>query len=774
MVRATAATAGALIGAVLIGAALNISTAEPATEGSMLGFSAIDALQEQQLEQRFDAALSPADMQAWMRSMSSAPNHVGSVHDHANAEQILHLFQSWGWQASIETFEVLYPTPRHIALRLLSPTKFSARLHEPAIPGDATPADATYPGGERALPPYNVYGADGDVSGQLVYVNHGMPEDYEELDRRGISVKDRIVIARYRGGWRGLKPKLAYEHGAVGCVIYSDPRDDGYFPGDVYPQGGWRPPDGVQRGSVEDMPLYPGDPLTPGEGATRDAHRLSREAAQSLAKIPVLPVSYADARPLLAALGGPVAPPSWRGALDITYHIGPGAARVRLQVQSDWRMKPIYDVIARIAGSELPDEWVLRGNHHDAWVFGAWDPLSGHSAMLAEAKALGQLLQSGWRPRRTLVYASWDGEEPGLLGSTEWAESHAQELREHAVAYLNSDENERGFLAVGGSHSLQRLVTEVSAGVHDPQTDGSVQARLRAHLRVEAFQNPNASDRARRLAQAAADGADLPLEPLGSGSDFSAFLQHLGIASLNVQYVGEGEQQGVYHSAYDTFDHYAKFGDPGFQYELAQAQTVGHLALRLADADALPLQAGDLAGEVESYLQELHKLASDEAEHAQALADLRRSRAFELASDPRHPLGPPSPEGEVPMLDFAPLDTAATQLQHCAEAYDSVLAEASVPGLSLDAAQRAQLDVLLQGLEQTLLIDAGLPRRPWYKHLMYAPGALTGYEAKTVPGVREAIENHRWQEAQQYIGLTAQALGRYCERLDSASALLRQ
>ncbi|HEY3731952.1 MAG TPA: M28 family metallopeptidase [Steroidobacteraceae bacterium] len=762
------ARARAAIAALLIAAA-----GESAGEGGMLGFSAADALQEQGVEQRFDAALNPTDMQAWMRTMASAPNHVGSAHDRANAEQIQHLFRSWGWQASIETFEVLYPTPRHLALQLLSPTKFSARLHEPAIPGDATAADATYPGNNRALPPYNVYGADGDVSGELVYVNRGMPEDYEELDRRGISVKDRIVIARYRGGWRGLKPKLAYEHGAIGCVIYSDPHDDGYFTGDVYPQGGWRPPEGVQRGSVADMPLYPGDPLTPGEGATRDAHRLPRAEAQSLVKIPVLPVSYADARPLLAALGGPVAPSSWRGALDITYHIGPGAARVRLRVQSDWSLKPIYDVIARIPGSEFPDEWVLRGNHHDGWVFGAWDPLSGHSAMLAEAKALGQLLQTGWRPRRTLVFASWDGEEPGLLGSTEWAETHAQELREHAVAYLNSDESERGFLRVGGSHSLQRLVNEVSAGIHDPQTDGSVQARARARLRVQAFEDPKASDRARRLAQLAASGADLPLDALGSGSDFTPFLQHLGIASLDVEYVGEGEQEGVYHSAYDTFDHFMRFGDPGFHYEVAQAQTLGHLALRLADADVLPLQTADLATEVQNYLQELHKLASDASDHAQALADLRRSEVFELTTDPRAPVGPPAVEGEVPSLDFAPLEQAAAQLQRCTQTFDSALADAAATGLTADAGRRGQLDERLRGLEQTLLIEAGLPRRPWYKHLLYAPGALTGYDAKTIPGVREAIEKHRWEEAQQYIGLTAQALTRYCAQLDGADTLLR-
>jgi N-acetylated-alpha-linked acidic dipeptidase len=372
------------------------------------------------------------------------------------------------------------------------------------------------------------------------------------------------------------------------------------------------------------------------------------------------------------------------------------------------------------------------------------------------------------------VYASWDGEEPGLLGSTEWAETHAQELREHAVAYLNSDESERGFLRVGGSHSLQRLVNQVSEGIHDPQTNGSVQARARARLRVQAFEDPNANDRARRLAQLAASGADLPLDALGSGSDFTPFLQHLGIAALDVEYVGEGEQEGVYHSAYDTFDHFMKFGDPGFHYEVAQAQTLGHLALRLADADVLPMQPADLASEVQNYLRELQKLASDESDHAQALADLRNSGVFELATDPRAPVGPPADEGQVPSLDFAPLEQAAAQLQRCAQAFDTALADAGAAGLTADAERRGQLDERLQGLERTLLIDAGLPRRPWYKHLLYAPGALTGYDAKTIPGVREAIEAHRWEEAQQYLGVTAQALERYCAQLDSASALLRK
>jgi N-acetylated-alpha-linked acidic dipeptidase len=490
-------------------------------------------------------------------------------------------------------------------------------------------------------------------------------------------------------------------------------------------------------------------------------------------KIPVLPISYADAQPLLLALGGPVAPASWRGALPITYHIGAGPARVHLQVQSDWGLKPIYDVIARITGSELPDEWVLRGNHHDGWVFGAWDPLSGNSALLAEAKAIGTLLKSGWRPRRTLVYASWDGEEPGLLGSTEWVETHAQELRRHAVVYVNSDTNARGFLEAGGSHSLQRLVNEVSAGIPDPQTDGSVQARLRAKLRVDAYQSAAPSEQVKHLGQAAASTADVPIAALGSGSDYTPFLQHLGIATLDLSYGGEGDNEGVYHSVYDSFEHYLRFGDPGFVYGIAEAQTVGHVILRMADADLLPLQFSDAAEALDGYVHELHQLAYDQGEQAQTLAQLRQARAFELAADPTRPVGAPAAEAEVPYLNFAPLDDAMAHLKRSARAYDAAVADAVARGVALTLAQRGQLDSVLQGLEQTLTSDEGLPGRPWYRHLIYAPGLYTGYGAKTMPGVREAIELRHWDETVQYIGITARAIESYCDRLDAATALLR-
>src|SRR5579863_1370251 len=457
--------------ACMLSAATLCAAAPAADSVHMQGFSAAAADAETQLEQRFDSDLSAANLRTWMEQMSSEPNHVGSAHDRANAEFQLQKFREWGWDASIETFSVLDPTPRTVAVELVAPTHFVARLTEPPIAGDRTSSKT-----RDELPAYNVYGADGDVTAELVYVNQGMPDDYAELERRGVSVKGRIVLTRYGGGWRGLKPKLAYEHGAVGCLIYSDPRDDGYGKGDTYPKGGYRPRDAVQRGSVQDLVLYTGDPLTPGVGATMSAPRLAIRDAKTILKIPVLPISYAAAEPLLAALAGGVAPPTWRGGLPLTYRLGPGPAKVHLKVLSDWNQKTLYDVIAVLRGAQEPDRWIIRGNHHDGWVFGATDPLAGQVALMAEAKAIGRLYKEGWRPRRTLVYASWDGEEPGLLGSTEWVETHAQELRDKAVLYLNSDESGRGFIMPGGSDSLQRLLNEVAAAVIDPETGVSVQA----------------------------------------------------------------------------------------------------------------------------------------------------------------------------------------------------------------------------------------------------------------------------------------------------------
>jgi N-acetylated-alpha-linked acidic dipeptidase len=743
-----------------------VQAAAPAAPAGVFGFTAETVPAEQAAEQRFDAQLDPGQMTEWLRRMSAEPNQVGSPHDKANAEWVRDQFRQWGWNADIETFEVLYPTLKHHLLELTAPSRFVASLVEPPIPGDATSARSD------AMPPYNVYGADGDVTGELVYVNAGMDEDYKDLARRGIDVKGKIVIARYGGGWRGLKPKLAQERGAVGCIIYSDPRDDGYGPGDVYPQGGWRPAGGVQRGSVSDMPLYSGDPLTPGVGATKGAKRLAVAQAKSLLKIPVLPISYADAQPLLAAIGGPVAPAAWRGGLPLTYHIGPGPATVHLQIRSDWSLKTVYDVIARIAGVGSPDQWVVRANHRDGWVYGAWDPLSGHVMMLAEAKAIGELVRTGWRPKRTLVYASWDGEEPGLLGSTEWAETHAEELQRKAVVYINTDDTGRGFLRAGGSATLQHLVNEVAGAVPDPETGVSVAARQRASLMVAGY-GGGASERQRKDARLASTGADLPLEALGSGSDFTPFLQHLGIAALNLTYTGEEDQGGVYHSAYDTFEHYTRFGDPGEKYGVAGAQTVGRLVLRMAAAEVVPMQFTGFAEAIGEYVAELHRLADDKRRDAEELAKLLEQNAFALATDPTRSVGPPAREPDVPYFELAPLDNVAARLNRSARVYDELYARFLAGAVRLTARQKSDLDDLLRGMEQTLTDERGLPGREWYRHLIYAPGTLTGYGAKTLPGVREGIEQGRFDEANRYIPITAAALSAYCDRLDRALALLR-
>jgi N-acetylated-alpha-linked acidic dipeptidase len=748
MLDAFARRFGALLAGTL--ATLNAG-AEAGGADRLLGFSVRSSADEQRLERRFDAELNPSDLRSWMQRMTSAPNQVGSVHDKANALFILNQFREWGWDASIEEFSVLYPTPREEVLELAGPDHFTARLREPAVKGDATSEKI-----RDELPPYNVYGADGDVTAELIYVNQGMPDDYEELERRAVSVKGRIVIARYGGGWRGLKPKLAYEHGAIGCVIYSDPRDDGYAAGDAYPRGGYRPRDSVQRGSVQDLTLYAGDPLTPGAGSTPGAKRLALKDAATILKIPVLPISYADAEPLLAALGGAVAPAAWRGALPITYHLGPGPAQVHLKVLSDWNQKPVYDVIARIRGSEEPDHWIIRGNHHDAWVFGAADPFSGHVALMAEAKAIGTLVKQGWRPRRTLIYASWDGEEPGLLGSTEWAESHAAELVDKAVLYINSDMNSRGTLDAEGSHAMQRFVNEAARDVPDPETGVSVQARALAARHVAGYEAGRGAD----------TGAELPLGALGSGSDYTPFLQHLGVNSLNVEFHGEADY-GVYHSAYDSFDHFRRFVDPTFQYGVALAQVAGRLVLRAAQAELIPASESDFAAAVAGYDDELHQLIDGMRSRSVELSKLLDEGAFELAMDPRLPRSAPLRPDEVPYLSFADLDNAVERLRVSAGSFDKRYQRLAA---GAEASAQGRLNATLAGLEQSLTDPRGLPSRQWYQHMIYAPGMHTGYGVKTLPGIREAIEERRWDEANQYIGVVARALQAYSARLDRAVA----
>jgi N-acetylated-alpha-linked acidic dipeptidase len=711
------------------------------------------------LEQRFDSMISPAEQQQWLQTMSSEPNHVGSPHDKANAEMTLALFKQWGWDAHIEQFDVLYPTPITTTLELVTPERVTLGGQEPPVPEDPT---SNNPG---MLPPYVAYQGDGDVTAPVVYVNYGMPDDYVALERRGISVKGKIALARYGAGWRGLKPKLAQEHGAVGTLIYSDPADDGYTQGDPYPAGGARPPHGVQRGSVEDMTLYPGDPLTPGVGATANARRLTRETSPVLLKIPVLPISYADASKIIEHLQGPVVTGNQRGALGMTYHWGgTDAVKVHLAVKSDWSLKPVYDVIAKLPGKTYPDQWVIRGNHRDGWVMGAADPLSGHVAMMSEAKALGAMVRSGWRPDRTIVYASWDGEEPGLLGSTEWAETHADELKRKAVLYINTDNNGRGYLYAGGNGELQRFITGVAADVADPQTGVPVLERGRAAILAGHYLDPG---EVRPSLLADAKAGKLPLGPLGSGSDYSSFAQHLGIPSLNLGFGGEDQSGGSYHSVYDSYYHVMHFDDPGLAYGAALSKVVGRLVLRSADAPRAPAHYSDLASDVSEYIDQIQKLATDQREKDRTLVDLRREGDFKLSSSPTDPTTAPPDEGITPLIDMLALQNASDHLTRAAAAADGMLAHED----KLPPATQARINGALMTIDQLLLDPQGLPGRGWYKNLISAPGMLTGYGAKTLPGVREAIEQRRWDDARTYVGRTAAVIEAYANRLDQAVAM---
>ena len=619
-----------------------------AADKPLLGFLGDRGAEQRELEARFDSYLRSENLRDWMKRLSARPHHVGSPYGREIAEFLVSQFESWGYDTEIEEFHVLFPTPKMRLLEMIEPGRFTAALEEPLLEEDATSGQK-----DEQLPTYNAYSVDGDVTGELVYVNYGVPSDYEKLERRGIDVTGKIVIVRYGGSWRGIKPKVAAEHGAIGCIIYSDPRDDGYFQGDVYPKGAYRMDWGAQRGSVADMPLYPGDPLTPHVGATRDAARLDRKEAPTLTKIPVLPISYADALPLLNALGGPLAPVSWRGALPITYHLGPGPARVHLKLEFNWHLAPAYDVIAKMEGRERPDEWVIRGNHHDVWVNGARDPVSGLVALMEEARAIGELAKTGWRPARTIVFAAWDAEEPGLLGSTEWAELHADVLKDHAVAYINSDSNSRGFLNMAGSHTLEQFINEVARDVVDPQTQISVSERLRA----------------RALVRGGADGQDEGgdqrdhrIAALGSGSDYTPFLQHLGIASLNLSYSGESGG-GSYHSIFDSFDHYTRFGDPQFEYGIALAQTAGRAVLRLAEADVLPFEFTSFSQTLSRYADEVSSLIDNMRTETEWRNWLIQEEQYSAAADSTQTYVPPQPEDPVPYLNFAALQNALTTLQ---------------------------------------------------------------------------------------------------------------
>ena len=723
----------------------------------VLGSLDAAAQQGQAWDARFRAIPEARNLEEYVRIMSARPHHLGSAYGKENAEWILARFKEWGWDAQIENYDVLFPTPKERSVEMVEPSRFRLTLEEPPVAVDPTSSQKS-----EQLPSFNAYSVDGDVTGPLVYVNYGRPVDYEELDRRGISVKGAIVIARYGASWRGVKPKVAAERGAIGCLIYSDPRDDGYWVDGVFPDGPMRSKDGVQRGSVMDIPTYPGDPTTPGRGSTAGTSRLELKDVTTLTKIPVLPISYGDAQPLLAALTGEAAPMDWRGGLPITYRIGPGPARVHMKLAFDWSLKRVHNVIARLPGSTYPAEWIVRGNHHDAWVNGALDPASGMSAELEEARALGELVKQGWRPKRTIVYAAWDGEEQGLLGSTEWVEHHEAELRDKAAVYINTDGNGRGFLGVGGSHALEPLVNAVAKEVEDPETKGSVWKRMQARAIAMGPQPARNEARSR---------PDLRIGALGSGSDYSAFLQHAGIPSLNVSFSGLDDSEGVYHSIYDDYYHFTKFLDTDFAYGRALAQTVGSLVIRLADEDVLPFQFTSLAETVQTYVGELQAQLRQQQSETRELNTQIEEGVFTSIADPRRAFRAPVVDTVPPSINFAPLENAASALTQAAERYKTML-DASRSRLTPDAIRSLNKSVIQS--ERQLTHEAGLPRRSWYRHLLYAPGFYTGYAVKTMPGVREAMEQKDFAEAEREIVRVAEALNRETELINGMMRTLEQ
>ena len=721
---------------------------------------ALDRSSQSQLETEFDKTLNPENLDTWMKHMSSKPHHVGSPWSKQNAEYAANKFKEWGFESRVETFEVLVPFPKIRKLSMIAPNKVELKLFEPAVEGDRS-SEMT----KDVLPGYNAFSADGNVTGELVFVNYGLNEDYEELKRLGIDVKGKIVIAKYGRSFRGIKPKIAHEQGAIGCIMYSDPKDDGYVVGDVYPVGPYRNEFGIQRGSVLDMPARPGDALTPGYAATKDAERLAINEASTIMKIPVMPISYADALPLLKAIKGPVVPDSWKGGLPITYHIGPGPAKVNLHLEFDWSLRTAYNPVGRMKGSVYPDEWIMRGNHHDGWGHGASDPISGMVSLMEEARAIGELTKTGWRPKRTLIYAGWDAEEPGLLGSTEWVEYNLNDIREKMVVYINTDGTGVGYLSMGGSHSLEKFVNEVIRDVDDPVHDVSLDNRLRSRMKVREYNSGTFGEGRESERQ------DLRMYAMGAGSDYTAFLHHAGVPALNMAFGGESGG-GSYHSLYDTYEHYKRFSDGKFIYGTTLSKVNGRLVLRLSEADILPFRFVNMVDNIGKFVEQNKKLSEDIRKSTKLLNDLLDNNDFAISSNPKKTYLPPKRLRQVPEFDFKPLDAALARLSTSAWKYEEALLKFQKGSLSLE--RKSKINALLRSVDQAFINSKGLPRRDWFKNMMYAPGYYTGYGVKTLPGIREGLEERKWNEVRLYIKEVSKALDRASENIKSASRILSE
>jgi len=709
---------------------------------SIDGFAPSELIQQRRFEEQFRAVPKPASAREHLRILTAEPHVAGSMEDYKTAIYVRDQMRKYGIAADIEEYQVLLPLPKTPSVvEMIAPHRERLKVQEEVVAEDSSSSS------RKIVPLFNGYSASGDVTAPLVYVNYGLPEDYAALKKLGVDARGKIVIARYGNSFRGVKAKVAEENGAVGILIYSDPADDGYVQGDVYPKGPWRPASSAQRGSVQYLFQYPGDPLTPGTPSIKGTPRLKLQEVTNIPRIPVQPISYGDAQVLLRQLGGAVRPKGFQGGLPFAYHTGGGSGandvRVHLRTDMDYQVRSIWDVIGRIDGVSEKDRWVLMGNHRDAWTFGAVDPNSGTAALLEAARSFGQLLKSGWSPRRTIVLCSWDAEEYGLIGSTEWAEQHADELQQKAVAYLNVD------VAVSGANfgassvpSLWKLIRGAARDVRDPKTGKSVYQAWQDKSRdaqPEAELTNVASGASARITEAR-------IGALGSGSDYTPFLQHLGVPSIDM---GFGGDYGVYHSAYDSFHWMEKFGDPTFEYHAAAAQLWGTIALRLAMASGLPFDYTDYATQIREYLTETERTAG-----RRKLADSFDAKTLAAAvNDFAEEAARVDKRRRETILEFG---KAAPQAE-------------KENANSLELMQRLhRINDALIATERALTDTRGLRGRAWYTHQIYAPGFYTGYAAQPLPDLRQAIEDRNAANAREAAARITEALRRATNALRKA------
>jgi N-acetylated-alpha-linked acidic dipeptidase len=706
---------------ILSGSSTRADGNSPASSSPVI-FGFRDATAEQATESRFLAVPDSRLAEEHLRILTKVPHMAGTLEDKATADYVAQKFRNAGLDTQIVEYKVWMNYPAEIKVDMTAPP--GIEMHGPTrerVDNDPFQDDP------RVVMPFNGMSPSGDVEADVVYANYGTPDDFDKLEKMKVDVRGKIVLVRYGQNFRGVKVFVAQERGAAGVIIYSDPSDDGWRRGDKYPDGPWRPDTGVQRGSVGYMFEFPGDPTTPGVASIPtlpDSQRISPQQSLQMPKIPVTPLSYHDVWPVLQHLSGPDSPRDWQGALPFTYHVGPGPSKVKMHLRQDYQFRTLWDVIGRVEGREVPDEWVVAGNHRDAWVYGAVDPNSGTSAMLESVHGVGELLKAGWRPKRTLIFASWDGEEEGLIGSTEWVEQHEAQLS-NAAAYFNMD------VAVSGPKfgasavpSLKQFLRDVTKVVPSPK-GGTVYEAWQKGGQPDApsTQSPTEAIGDSRRTPAAQLKGDVPVGDLGSGSDYTAFLQHLGIPSTDVSSSGP---YGVYHSVFDNFAWFKKYGDPDFTYEQQMARVFGLEAVRMADADVLPYDYEEYAKEIASYLDAAHKRAEDKfGEHG---------------------------------LDFHAVDAGAHRFE---TAGVRILAKQKNP-----PPDATRLNQALRGAERAMLDPLGLPHRPWFRHMIYAPGEYTGYAAVVIPGVNEALDKGDRERVRQQLTALAAALDRAAKALE--------